>query len=88
MNGKRVSTTKVTITAKPVKPTEKFKKAMAVKTVKPTKVTSSYTRIDTNIYKTATSYRVRVAGKSVYCNTKKEALNMRKIMKNIVNAGK
>lgn len=73
MNGKRVNTTKVTITAKPVKPT---------------KVTSSYTRVDTNIYKTATSYRVRVAGKSVYCNTKKEALNMRKIMKNIVNAGK
>ena len=88
MNTKRVNIKKVTVTAKPVKPTEKFKAAMAVKVVKPVKVSTSYTRIDTNIYKTATSYRVRVAGKSAYCNTKKEALNMRKIMKNTVSAGK
>lgn len=88
MNTKRVNTKKVTVTAKPVKTTEKFKAAMAVKVVKPTKVITPYTRVDTNIYKTATSYRVRVAGKSVYCNTKKEALNMRKIMKNTVNTGK
>lgn len=55
-------------------------KEKAVKKVKPTQVTNPYTKIGKNIYRTGTSYRVRVAGVSNYCHTKKEALAVRKYM--------
>lgn len=48
------------------------------------KVETNYTRVTNNVYKTGSSYRVRVGKLSMYCTSKTAAIKQRNIWKELL----